>query len=189
MNELDIVTKALWFANDAPANLRGVYSKLGVHPPGTKYSIRREEWSVRLRPLRAKTSPQKRRVRALETYKLRDWLLAELSRVAMSNSTAVVIKQKKGFKIDFGAVDVAAGEALTKTIHGGEKVPIEAFVVYAAALMADPNRKWRKWLRSCAVCGRVFYAKSTGGARRKMCSERCNAARSAERVRAHRLKQ
>lgn len=186
MEDSEVVKRALWFAIEAPVSLKGVYKKLKVHPPGTTFAVDRRGWNVHLRPLPRRKSKGGRIKQATETHKLREWLQTQLQRLAREDPDKAVILSGNILRVNFGGVDMAAGEALSKSFRGGDKLPIEVFVVYAAALIAEPSGQWRKWLRQCLQCKQVFYAKSTGGARSHLCSVKCKKRRGAERVSRHR---
>jgi hypothetical protein len=193
MHELAIVKKALWFANEVPLGLKGVYKRLNVYPPGTKYSCRFDEnlWRVDLVPVSEGDNAPGLEVESQATFDLRDWMRAQLARVVAENTNSLKggkPKNKKLVQVDFGSVDVVAGEALEKTIRANTKLPMEAFIVYATALLINPELRWRIWLRQCLSCKKVFYAKSTGGSRSLLCSVQCKRTRNAERVRRHRNK-
>ncbi len=188
MEEGDIIRRALWFANRAPVGLAGVYRRLRVHRPGAMYTIKRRGWRARLRPQQRSASKKISHKQAEATYELQKWLRTQLKRIAKEDPNQVSRRVGSVLKVNFWMVDIDAGEALVKVLHGGGYLPIELFVVYAAALLADPERPWRAWLRECICCKKIFYAEPTGGARTKLCSEKCKRAQAAKRTRRFREK-
>lgn len=188
IEEAKIVKRALWFANEASIDLKGVYDKLGVFPPGAKLTVDFDKsgWHVTFRNVpRKSTRAQLRK----STYELRDWMREQLKKVVNENAKTATCRPAKGnksVKLDFGAVTVKAGEALYKVPKGQTKMPMEFFVVHTTALLTDPDGPWRKWLMECLECGKVFYRQPTGGSRPKLCSDACRKKRNANRVRSFR---